>query len=84
MEIAGDSLILKIDVEGHERQVLEGASGLFEARRVKAVYLDEYRDRGVVDFLRERGFTFYDGRTLEPGVTDQLLALREGFPPTEL
>jgi FkbM family methyltransferase len=84
VDIAGDSLILKIDVEGHEREVLEGASGLFDARRIKAVYLDHYRDDGIVDFLHERGFTLYDGRTLEPGVTDQLLALREGFPPTEL
>jgi FkbM family methyltransferase len=76
MDILGDSLVVKIDVENHERQVLEGAAGLFDAARVKAVYLDNYADPAVPQFLTDRGFTLFDGRTLMPGCTSSLLAVR--------
>lgn len=82
VDLAGDSLILKIDVEGHELEVLEGASGLFHAGRIKAVYLDGYRGDHALNYLGERGFMFYDGRTLKPGIAEfHLLALRDGLPP---
>ena len=79
MEIAGDSLVLKIDVEGQERKVLDGASGLFEAERIKAVYLDGYKDREIETWLRGYGFALLDGKTLEPtaGNVFSLLALRK-------
>jgi hypothetical protein len=67
---------MKIDVENHERQVLEGATGLFDAGRVKAVYLDGYADPGVPHFLVERGFALYDGLSLAPGPATTLLAVR--------
>lgn len=79
-DITGDSIVLKIDVEGQEREVLLGAKKLFDARRVKAVYLDNYTDEvGVESLLREYGFEFYDGRTLErvPGNNYSLLAMRK-------
>jgi FkbM family methyltransferase len=76
MDILGDSLVVKIDVENHERQVLEGATGLFDAARVKAVYLDNYADPAVPRFLTDRGFTLFDGRTLSPGCSSSLLAVR--------
>jgi FkbM family methyltransferase len=76
MEILGDSLVVKIDVENHERQVLEGATELFDAGRVKAVYLDNYADPAVPQFLTDRGFTLFDGRTLTPGCSSSLLAVR--------
>jgi FkbM family methyltransferase len=76
MDILGDSLVVKIDVENHERQVLEGAAGLFDAGRVKAVYLDDYADPAVPQFLTDRGFCLYDGRTLLPGSSSNLLAVR--------
>lgn len=64
--IEGDSLVVKIDVEGQEFRVLKGATALFEEDRVKAVYLDGYKDAEVVSFLTARGFEFFDGRTLRP------------------
>ena len=76
--IEGDSLIIKIDVEGQELKVLQGATGLFEADRVKAVYLDGYDDPGVEAFLVARGFDFFDGRTMRPTVSSfpNLLAVK--------
>lgn len=77
-DIAGDSLILKIDVEGQEKAVLDGAAGFFDKKRVKAVYLDGYKERAVEQFLRDHGFTFREGKTLAPtqGNVFSLLALR--------
>lgn len=79
-DIAGGSLILKIDVEGQEKAVLDGASAFFDSQRVKAVYLDGYKDKAVENFLLSRGFTFLDGKTLAPaqGNVFSLLALRKG------
>lgn len=74
----GSELVLKVDVEGQERQVLEGAADLFAAGRIRVVYLDGYDDPALAGWLRDRGFSLRDGRTLEP--TDQppfsLLAIR--------
>jgi FkbM family methyltransferase len=83
-DIIGDSIVLKIDVEGQEKNVLVGAKKLFDAHRIKAVYLDNYTDEaGVEGFLRDYGFDFYEGRTLErvPGNTYSLLALRKDESP---
>lgn len=64
--VAGDSpIVMKIDVEGHERKVLDGAIGLFEAGRVRVVYLDGYNDISIHGFLTDRGFKLLNGRTLE-------------------
>jgi len=78
MEIAGNSLVLKIDVEGQEKEVLEGAVALFLSRRVKAVYVDGYKDKGVESFLTGHGFTLLDGKTLAPAAEGlfSLLAIR--------
>lgn len=64
--IAGNSIVLKVDVESHEREVIEGGTGLFKDQRVKAVYLDGYSDRTLPDYLRSLGFLLFDGRTLKP------------------
>jgi FkbM family methyltransferase len=78
-DIKGNSIVLKIDVEGQEKEALVGAKKFFDANRIKAVYLDNYKDEaGVETLLRDYGFDFYEGRTLErvPGNTYSLLALR--------
>lgn len=79
-DIAGDSFILKIDVEGQEMAVLGGAADFFAKNRVKAVYLDGYKDKAVENFLRDRGFLFLEGKTLAPtqGGVFSLLALHPG------
>jgi hypothetical protein len=64
--IRGDSIILKIDVEGQELEVLRGCEGLFRAGRIKAVYLDGYESAEVVDLLSSWDFVFYDGRSFVP------------------
>jgi FkbM family methyltransferase len=61
---AGD-LVIKIDVEGHELPVMKGASRLFDEQRVKVVYLDGYGSNEIPALLRDYGFDFFDGRTLE-------------------
>ncbi len=64
--IQGDSLVIKIDVEGQEKEVLLGMTGLLQAGRVKALYLDGHEDLSIEDMLRSFGFRLFDGRTLEP------------------
>jgi FkbM family methyltransferase len=57
-------LVVKIDVEEHELQVLEGAKQLFAAGRIKVIYLDGYTGSAIPDFLRQKDFVLFEGRTL--------------------
>lgn len=67
LSIPGKKLFLKIDVEGHEYAVLEGAKELFETNKIKVVYIDGYKNpEKVIFFLTKYGFRFLDGRTLKP------------------
>jgi FkbM family methyltransferase len=79
--IKGDSIILKIDVEGQEMAVLKGASSWFDAKRIKAVYLDGFTDKEeVLNFLRLYDFSLWDGRELvkTDGDSFSLLAIAPG------
>jgi FkbM family methyltransferase len=78
VDILGNSIIIKIDVEGQEKEVLAGASGLFRQDRVKAVYLDGYKDLCINQMLLDYGFVLRDGVSLKPasGGTFRLLATR--------
>jgi FkbM family methyltransferase len=78
MSIAGNSLVMKIDVEGQEWEVLEGSLSYFEAGKVKAVYLDDYKDSRVRGFLDHYGFRYLNGRTLDQATeeTRHLLAVK--------
>jgi FkbM family methyltransferase len=77
-------LVVKIDVEGHELPVLRGAAALFNEERIKVIYIDGYSDEKIPDFLRERGFALYHGRTLAPcgaeAPRDSLLAIQRSRP----
>ena len=64
LPLNGNDLVVKIDVEEHEWPVLQGASALFQSEQIKVVFLDGYSDQRVPEFLREKGFTLFDGRTL--------------------
>jgi len=82
LPIAGKSIIMKIDIEGQELEMLLGAKNNFESGRIRALYLDDYKDRRIRDFLDRYGFRYFNGRTLEAATeeTRHLLALkpREG------
>jgi FkbM family methyltransferase len=77
-QIEGNSIVMKVDVEGQELEVLQGASSYFRSGRVKAVYLDDYKDPRVREFLDAYGFCYYNGRTFEPATqsTRHLLAVK--------
>jgi FkbM family methyltransferase len=65
--IDGDKLFLKVDVEGHELEVLEGAHGLFDAGRVAAVFVDgAYKEQETVALLEDHGFRVLNIHTLAP------------------
>jgi FkbM family methyltransferase len=78
LPVIGDSIVMKIDVEGQELEVLLGAKRYFDCGRIRALYLDDYKDQRVKDFLDSYGFRYFNGRTLEPATkgTKHLLALK--------
>lgn len=59
-------LVLKIDVEGHESEVLEGMAGLFDNQQVSAMMIDGFADQRIPAQLVKMGFKLYDSRSLEP------------------
>lgn len=71
------NILLKIDVEGQEREVLQGAKHLIRRGAIKAIYIDGYDDPSVWETL-EKEFLLLDGRTLEAAnrATHSLLALK--------
>lgn len=78
-------IFLKIDVEGQELEVLQGASALFDRGGIDAVYVEGTSDRrhAVAAWLADRGFLTVNGRTLwrVPDGPTNLLALRpEAYP----
>jgi FkbM family methyltransferase len=73
-----ETRLMKIDVEGQELEVLLGAKKYFDSRRIRALYLDDYKDPRVRDFLDPYGFHYFNGRTPQPATegTKHLLALK--------
>ena len=64
-DIKGDSIVPKIDVEGQELKILEGARSLFDNQRIKAVYLDGFTNhKECLNFLMQYDFLLFDGKTL--------------------
>jgi FkbM family methyltransferase len=62
-------VIIKIDVEGHELEVLQGAKSILQSGVVKAIYIDGMQKRdeeAILSILQELGMTLLDGRTLLP------------------
>ncbi len=74
-EIVGSSIVLKIDVEGHEWEVLQGATGFFDSDRIKAVYLDGFDNKQIPSFLESKGFVAFDGRSLKRPPTQEFSVL---------
>jgi len=59
---ATDVDLLKIDVEGHEPQVLKGAPDLIKARRIKNIVFEEHEGSGekAKRLLFEQGYAIYE------------------------
>jgi FkbM family methyltransferase len=64
LDLNSDSVVLKIDVEGQETRVLNGASRMLSNGTIRAVYLDGYDDEAIHEMLLDHGFQLYEGRTL--------------------
>lgn len=64
--IRADRLVFKIDVEGHETEVLEGMREALRTNRVAAVMIDGFKDKGIPSMLAVFGFRLFDGRSLRP------------------
>jgi FkbM family methyltransferase len=82
--IDGNSIVLKIDAEGHEAEVLQGAQAYFDQERIKAVYLDGYSSKEIPQNLKKRGFKLFNGQSLQPehnsgDISYSLLAIHERF-----
>ena len=76
--IKSDSIILKIDVEGQEMEVLQGAEMLFSKKRIKAVFIDGFNDESLPSFMGNFGFKLLNAKTLLPydGYSQQILAIK--------
>ena len=76
-------LFLKIDVEGQEMAVLEGATKLLDLEQIDAIFIDGFpHDSGIPEFLARRNFLLFDVRTLRPAAqTFALLAIRSAAYP---
>jgi FkbM family methyltransferase len=82
VEVSGQQILLKIDVEGHEWQALQGAEKWFLEKRCAVVYLDGCECRqDICAFLQKHGFKLLDGRSLQAATeeTFALLAVREDW-----
>lgn len=79
-QILGNRIVVKVDVEGHEREVLEGGAKLFDSGRIKAVYVDGFSDRSLPEWLKARGMRIFDGKSLSPGrPAHSLLGINEAL-----
>jgi FkbM family methyltransferase len=74
-------LVVKIDVEGHEQEVIEGANTLLESGRIVALMIDGV-GRVNVEQLVKWGYTGYNGRSLLQDKTafNRLFVLTSKFP----
>ncbi len=76
-----DDILMKIDVEGHEREVMAGAARAFAERRVRALYIDMFEPdarAAILAQLAAAGLTPLDAATLEPfgSESERILAVR--------
>ncbi len=73
--------VLKVDVEGHELEVLQGAETLLRRGRIRDVIFEEFHPYPAPthDFLQGFGYTIFH---LEPGLLrPHLLGTKPGYEP---
>jgi len=58
----GDRIVdfLKVDVQGAERQVLEGAISILQSHQIRLMYLEWSGDREVERLLNDSGYSVFD------------------------
>jgi FkbM family methyltransferase len=74
------NLILKIDVEGHEWEVLQGCEKLFDTGAIDIIMIDGYANKEIPKFLSASGFRLYDAHSLrscESRPSEVLVAIHE-------
>jgi FkbM family methyltransferase len=54
--------VCKIDVEGHELDVLKGAAGAFQRRAIRDIVFEDFNPKPspATDFLQQNGFTIFE------------------------
>jgi FkbM family methyltransferase len=79
-----ENVALKIDVEGHELEVLRGAANAISNGAVRIVFTDGVADETYQEFRRiliDNGFTIYNARSRKPELASDLyhtiLALKQ-------
>jgi FkbM family methyltransferase len=78
-----DNMVVKIDVEGHELEVLSGMRSMLADRRVKAILLDDFErsnEDKIIALLENAGFRLINGNTLEPFVRGDYALLALALP----
>jgi|GEM_PF-516396 len=58
-------IVLKVDVEGHEWEVLDGCIKLFDKQRIQILLIDGYSDDRIPDLLNGYGFKIFDAYSLK-------------------
>jgi FkbM family methyltransferase len=77
-----NNMVVKIDVEGHELEVLRGAGSALQRGAIRAILIDCFireAEQNILQALREGGLTqILNGRTLRPfqAGNDSVLAMR--------
>lgn len=74
-------IVMKVDVEGHEWEVVKGAERVIKSGNLRAILLDGILERNkavMLAFLADHNFSIYDCDTLQrySGGTDRVLAIR--------
>lgn len=73
--------ILKIDVEGHEKEVLQGAVGLFQNPALNVVIMEIFGNSALIEFMKNQGFNLYiyDPKTKELSVCKNVKEKNNGI-----
>lgn len=58
-----DAVVMKIDVEGAEKNVLEGAAGLLQQPVDVFLMVEDFIDSSIIEFLENRGWSFMEKLT---------------------
>lgn len=58
-----DVIYIKIDIEGFEREALEGGARILKQAKNIVLLIEDCVDRSIIDYLQKTGYTFYEKLT---------------------